>query len=105
MAKNYVQVGENITVPVENTVKSGDLVLVGSLYGVAFTDAKTDDGTNYYTTIATEGVWEIPGVTGKSVGDPVQVTIGSKNVTIGVATEPSGTSSTNVRLQQGATVA
>lgn len=59
MAKNFVQVGENLTLPVAEDVKSGELVQVGDIIGVALTDAKTDDGTNYYTTIATKGVWNL----------------------------------------------
>lgn len=59
MAKNFVQVGENLTLPVTNDVKSGELVQVGDVIGIALTDAKTDDGTNYYTTIATKGVWNL----------------------------------------------
>lgn len=65
MAKNFVQVGENLTLPVKKDtknnelVKSGELVKVGDVIGVALTDAKTDDGENYYTTIATKGVWNL----------------------------------------------
>lgn len=59
MAKNFVQVGENLTLPVNNDVKSGELVQVGDIIGVALTDAKTEDGTKYYTTIATKGVWNL----------------------------------------------
>lgn len=59
MAKNFVQVGENLTLPVTGDVKSGELVKVGDVIGIALTDAKTDDGTNYYTTIATKGVWNL----------------------------------------------
>lgn len=59
MAKNFVQVGENLTLPVAKDVKSGELVQVGDVIGIALTDAKTDDGTNYYTTIATKGVWNL----------------------------------------------
>lgn len=59
MAKNFVQVGENLTLPVASGVKSGELVQIGDVIGIALTDAKTDDGTNYYTTIATKGVWNL----------------------------------------------
>lgn len=59
MAKNFVQVGENLTLPVASGVKSGELVQVGDVIGIALTDAKTDDGTKYYTTIATKGVWNL----------------------------------------------
>lgn len=59
MAKNFVQVGENLTLPVDKGVKSGELVKVGDVIGIALTDAKTDNGTTYYTTIATKGVWNL----------------------------------------------
>lgn len=42
MAKNFVQVGENLTLPVNSNVKSGELVQVGGVIGIALTDAKTD---------------------------------------------------------------
>ncbi len=37
--KNFIQSGDAITVPAPATVKSGDLVVVGSLFGVAEADA------------------------------------------------------------------
>lgn len=74
MAKNFVQVGENLTLPVPNDVKSGELVKVGNIIGIALTDAKTDDGTNYYTTIATKGVWNLTLKKAPNVGDVVSAT-------------------------------
>ena len=59
MAKNFVQVGENLTLPVTSDVKSGELVQVGDVIGVALTDAKTDDGTE----ITIDGTWRIKGDT------------------------------------------
>lgn len=115
MATNLVQLpGENITVPVEADVVSGDLVLVGQLYGVAQSDAKDITntqfagifpGASYYTTIATEGVYKIPGITGIAVGGEVTATIGSSTAVIGCAIRPSDAEGTEVRLQQGGTVA
>ena len=83
MAKNFVQVGENLTLPVTNDVKSGELVQVGDVIGIALTDAKTDDGTNYYTTIATKGVWNLTLKATTTVGGVVSTTPkgGSKAVT------------------------
>lgn len=71
MAKNFVQVGENLTLPVSKDVKSGELVKVGNIIGIALTDAKTDDGENYYTTIATKGVWNLTLKKTTKVGDVV----------------------------------
>ena len=57
MAFNVRSGGKATSVPVPNTVKSGDVVRVGSLTGVAEIDAtqsKTDG--LYYTTLALEGI-------------------------------------------------
>lgn len=74
MAKNFVQVGENLTLPVASDVKSGELVQVGDVIGIALTDAKTDNGTNYYTTIATKGVWNLTLKETTKVGGVVSAT-------------------------------
>lgn len=97
MAKNFVQVGENLTLPVDNDVKSGELVQVGDVIGIALTDAKTDDGTNYYTTIATKGVWNLTLKETTKVGGVVSATPkggpkdgpkdGPKKVPVGFALE------------------
>lgn len=89
MAKNFVQVGENLTLPVTEDVKSGELVQVGEIIGVALTDAKTDDGTNYYTTIATKGVWNLTLKETTKAGDVAFATPkgGSKAVPVGFALE------------------
>lgn len=89
MAENFVQVGENLTLPVTNDVKSGELVQVKDVIGIALTDAKTDDGTNYYTTIATKGVWNLTLKATTSVGGVVSTTPrgGSKAVPVGFALE------------------
>lgn len=114
MANNLTQLpGTNITVPVDQDVVSGDLVLVGNLYGVAQHDAWDIAGTewagiftgaSYYTTIATEGVYKIPGITGIAVGAEVTATIDGSTVVIGCAIRPSDTEGTEVRLQQGGAV-
>lgn len=98
MAKNFVQVGENLTLPVTNGVKSGELVQVGDVIGIALTDAKTDDGTNYYTTIATKGVWELTLKTTTTVGGVVstQPKGGPKAVPVGFALEAATYSSTDI---------
>lgn len=89
MAKNFVQVGENLTLPVTNDVKSGELVQVGDVIGIALTDAKTDDGTNYYTTIATKGVWNLTLKATTKAGGVVSAIPkgGSKAVHVGFALE------------------
>lgn len=89
MAKNFVQVGENLTLPVNKDVKSGELVQVGDIIGVALTDAKTDDDTHYYTTIATKGVWNLTLKAATEAGGVVSTTPkgGSKTVPVGFALE------------------
>lgn len=96
MAKNFVQVGENLTLPVNNNVKSGELVQVGDVIGIALTDAKTDNGTNYYTTIATKGVWNLTLENATEVGKVVSATPngGSGEVPVGFALEKVTQSST-----------
>lgn len=89
MAKNFVQVGENLTLPVDGNVKSGELVQVGDVIGVALTDAKTDDGDKYYTTIATKGVWNLTLKKDTKAGGVVSDTPkgGSDDVPVGFALE------------------
>lgn len=98
MAKNFVQVGENLTLPVKNDVKSGELVKVGDVIGIALTDAKTDDGTKYYTTIATKGVWNLTLKATTTVGCVVSATPegGSENVPVGFALEAVEYSGTDI---------
>ncbi|TAH67641.1 MAG: DUF2190 family protein [Rhodopseudomonas palustris] len=54
--KNYLQPGDAITVPAPADVTSGDLVVVGSLFGVAATDA--DNGAD--VVLNTSGVYTLP---------------------------------------------
>lgn len=100
MAKNFVQVGENLTLPVEKDVKSGELVKVGNIIGIALTDAKTDNDTNYYTTIATKGVWNLTLTLKKDtkVGDVVSITPNgsSTEVPVGFALETVTHSDTDI---------
>lgn len=98
MAKNFVQVGENLTLPVNSDVKSGELVKVGDVIGIALTDAKTDDGANYYTTIATKGVWNLTLNKTAKAGSVVSTTPkgDSKDVPVGFALETVTHSDTDI---------
>lgn len=98
MAKNFVQVGENLTLPVSNEVKSGELVHVGNIIGIALTDAKTDDGNNYYTTIATKGVWNLTLKESTKVGEVVSVAPkgSTEKVPVGFALEEVTHSDTDI---------
>ncbi len=62
--KNYIQPGKNITVAAPAEVKSGALVVVGALVGVAAFDALKDAEVE----IATEGVFELPCATADDIG-------------------------------------
>lgn len=54
--KNFVNGGWTVRVPAQASVKSGDLVVVGELFGVAYHDAEPGDPVE----INTEGVFTLP---------------------------------------------
>jgi predicted RecA/RadA family phage recombinase len=57
--KNYVQTGNTLTVAAPAAVSSGDLVVVGSIIGVAACDAESGADVE----LDTEGVFTLPKVT------------------------------------------
>jgi predicted RecA/RadA family phage recombinase len=60
MAKNFVQPGDNITITAAAAVKSGEVVIVGRLFGVAVADiAAGQKGILHLG-----GVWDLPKNTG-----------------------------------------
>lgn len=61
--KNFVQRGENITVPAPAAVTSGGGVLIGSLFGVANGDA--DTGAD--VVLSTTGVFDLPKTTANDI--------------------------------------
>jgi len=105
--KNYIQLGDNITVPAPAAVTSGSVVVIGSLYGVAAEDAASGVDVD----VITRGVFELAKVSTDAfaVGDAVYFDAATKLVTatatgntkIGVAVtaapNPSGT--VNVKLK------
>jgi predicted RecA/RadA family phage recombinase len=60
--KNFVQTGDIVAVPAPADVTSGDMVVVGSLFGIAATDAASGDAVE----IATEGVFTLPKVSAQA---------------------------------------
>ncbi|MFE3837914.1 DUF2190 family protein [Pseudogemmobacter sonorensis] len=58
--KNYVQPGNTVTFTASGTVTSGQPVTMGSLFGVAVTDAT--NGQSFEATLA--GVFDLPKATG-----------------------------------------
>ena len=64
---NFIQPGETLTLTAPATVTSGQLVVVGSIVGVANFDAASGDDVE----VDIEGVFELPKVSGDTnvVGD------------------------------------
>lgn len=68
MAKNFIQEGTIIPFTAEANVKSGQVVVVGSLVGISMTDVP--DGSSGQ--LAVEGVFDVPAATAEiTVGAPV----------------------------------
>lgn len=76
MAANEVYaVADSLVLPVASTVKSGDAVIVGGLYGVALVDAAAGADANYYTTVKFSGVYRFASFSGTlTVGQAVYIT-------------------------------
>lgn len=75
MAFNVRSGGKAEAVPVPNTVKSGDLVRVGQLVGIAEIDAYLGgDDVTYFTTVALEGIAHAPLTAAVTPGQALFVT-------------------------------
>lgn len=100
--KNFVQHGDMVTITATAAVKSGDLVRVNSLIGVAAADAAIGEEVE----LKTSGVFDLPKTSAQAwaVGNPIYAIAasnlltnvpGTGNYLVGVATEiaanPSGT--------------
>jgi len=106
MAKNMVQDGRLLTVTAPAAVSSGDFVKVGSIFGVAQSDAA--NGAD--VVLDTQGVYTLPKATSLTIsqGDPVYWDVGDSNFNktasgnwfCGVAAADAGSSATtfDVRL-------
>lgn len=74
--------GNELVLPVASTVKSGDLVQVGQLVGLAQKDAYLGEDGNYYTTLKFNGVVKLSTLVAVTVGAAVYMTsAGVINVT------------------------
>lgn len=103
--KNFVHIGDNVTIPAPATVTSGEGVLVGSLFGIAATDATTAAAL----TLSTTGVFELPKVAADEmeIGEPIYwddtaklVTVtATDNTKIGVAVSDAGNGAASVRVR------
>ncbi|WP_336966849.1 DUF2190 family protein [Brevundimonas aurantiaca] len=104
--RNFVQPGRTLTLPAPAAVKSGDGVLIGSIFGVANGDAAPGEAVD----LDVEGVFTLPKVSALAIapGDKVYWVATDKavsktasgNTLIGVATTAAAnpSASVNVRL-------
>ena len=83
MALNEIYTkADELVFPVASTVKSGNLVQVGQVVGVAQNDAVTGEDGNTYATLKLNGVFKLSTLVAVTVGQAVYVTsAGVINVT------------------------
>lgn len=106
---NFTQAGNSVTITAGGTIASGDLVVTGSLIGVASADASSGEDVE----IAIEGVFTLPKKTTDDVsaGDLLYWDSGNSYLTktagtgskplVGVATKAAGTTATTVSCKLG----
>lgn len=106
MGTNFIQPGDNLTLTAAAAVASGEVVVQGSLFGIALTSAKTGEKVD----VATGRVWLLPKVAANAftAGSPVYYAPGTRlataaasgNIKIGVAIEaaPADSAAVKVRL-------
>ena len=82
--KNYLQLGDNITLPAPAAIASGAATLIGSIFGVASTDAAQGDDCSFVRI----GVFTLPKATGQTWAPGVKLNwdATAKNVTTGAGT-------------------
>lgn len=102
--KNYVQEGKTLTITAPAAVSSGQLVVVGSIVGVAAFDAGLDADVE----VVTQGVFELPKINTDVIaqGDKLYWDAGQSKLTktagtgskpmVGVATAAAGNGVTTV---------
>ena len=77
MALNEIYTkADELVFPVASTVKSGNLVQVGQVVGVAQNDAVLGEDGNYYATLKLNGVFKLTTSVAVTVGQAVYVTSG-----------------------------
>jgi predicted RecA/RadA family phage recombinase len=105
MARNFVQAGGTLTLTAPANVKSGGIVVVGALAGVAAYDAAQGEEVE----VTTEGVFTLPKTTPgginqgdaaywDSVASKVTATAGS-NLLLGICVVTAGTSETTCHVK------
>ncbi|WP_107339780.1 DUF2190 family protein [Agrobacterium pusense] len=107
MAKNFIQLGDVLTIPAPANTLSGEVVVIGELVGIAQGNAAEGAPLD----IRTEGVFELPKVAANaiSVGEPLFYVAASKLVTdddneganarVGVAVAAAGATTATVRVK------
>lgn len=105
--KNYIQPGDNITVPAPSDVTAGDLVKVGAIVGVAVSDAKSGE----LVTLVRKGVFTLAKVSAQAWAQFAKVyitsggeltTTASGNTLVGASVEAAANpSATGVVLLDG----
>lgn len=75
MAKNFIQRGDCLDLIAPHDVTSGDLVVVGSLHGIAQSSERSGEPL----VVVTTGVWRLPKVSAQTwtVGLPVYFNAGA----------------------------
>lgn len=91
MAKNFIQPGNVITVTATADVKSGDVVVVGSLVGVA--NGKAASGEQLE--ISRHGVYEVPKVNAQAWTQGAEIYLVAAS---GLATTSAGSSPANTLI-------
>ena len=104
--RNYIQKGDNVTIPAPIAVASGDVLVIGDLHGVVAGDAAEDEPCD----LVTVGVFSLPKVGANSfaVGDKVYwdatnklaTSVATDNTHIGTAVRVAvgGSAAVEVRL-------
>lgn len=103
--KNFVQPGENLTIPAPADVSSGGVVIAGKILGIACGDALNGVSVD----VATTGIFDVPKVAEDAftLGGDVYWNTSSKlatttsggNTRLGVAVAAAGASTATVRCR------
>lgn len=105
MASNYIQHGDNLTIPAPATVTSGAPVIAGEIVGIALGDAASGDPVD----VATCGLFELSKVAADAIdlGDAIYwdasaglaTLTATDNTKLGVAVAAAGTGTGAVRVR------
>ncbi|CAM3088423.1 DUF2190 domain-containing protein [Paracoccus nototheniae] len=106
MARNFIQAGDNLTIPAPASVLSGGVVIAGDIRGIALIDAAAGAPVD----VSVVGCWELPKVAANAftlgakvywnATDSLATTTASGNTLLGYTIEaaPADTAAVKVRL-------